>query len=247
MASTVAGRQLTERQRRQQIAIRALTLRQVLALWPTFDITAIDESWAAMEPALLAVIQANRQNSAEVAAEYYRAFRMAEGVPGRVVPTLAVGDEWRQRAAVSLRVTGPFTAKRLVALNHPNPTAVTLTRLSGAVTRSVLDGGRETLVDSVREEERQTGRRVGWARVTSGDPCHFCAMLASRGPVYGERTADFQAHDHCSCSVEPTFSGSSEWPGRAREFQQQWREATRDVHGGPESIRAFRRVYEGRT
>lgn len=48
--------------------------------------------------------------------------------------------------------------------------------------RAAKDAGRETVVESAEAN----GRR--WRRVTDGNPCSFCAMLAGRGPVY--RTED---------------------------------------------------------
>lgn len=46
----------------------------------------------------------------------------------------------------------------------------------------------------------------GWQRQGAGS-CAFCAMLIGRGAVYSETGADFAAHDHCSCSAVPAFSG----------------------------------------
>lgn len=245
MASTAAGRALTERHRQQQLALRAATLRRVLAIWGAFDIANIRESWVAMEPALLAVVERDRVRSAEVAANYFRAYRMAEGVTGTAAPVLVMPDAaFEARAATSLRVTGPYTALRLTGLRDPRAATTALSRVSGAATRLVLEGGRETLLASVREESRQTGRRVGWQRVTDGSPCAFCAMLASRGAVYREETAGFQAHDACACTAEPVYR-SEPLTGQRREWRELWNESTRGTRG-QESLAAFRRAYEGR-
>jgi len=98
-------------------------------------------------------------------------------------------------------VTGYVTAERLRSLKHPDPSRVALVRVSGAVARHVLDSARETLLASVRADRRARG----WARVTSAEPCKFCAMLASRGAVYSATSGVFQAHDHCGCTLEPAF------------------------------------------
>lgn len=54
-----------------------------------------------------------------------------------------------------------------------------------------------------------------WRRVTDGKPCGFCAMLASRGPVYRSeataRGAGGRYHDHCGCTVEPHYGSFAEW------------------------------------
>lgn len=244
MASTAAGRLLTQQHRQRQLAVRARTLQVVLTLWPLFDVRRIDETWSALEPALVALVERGHSESATVAGGYYQAFRSVEGMPGALaIPEVAPVD--RAQVATSLRVTGPVTAKRLTMLNRPDVAGQTLASLSGSIGRHVLDGGRAALIKAAAEESRTTRRRVGWARVTSGEPCAFCAMLASRGPVYSEDTGDFRAHDHCSCTAEPMFRDSQAWPGRAREWHQLYNEATRDAESG-DLLNAFRRAYEGR-
>lgn len=202
MATTLAGSRLTERHQTAQLALRALALRQVLQIWPAFDVEHTARSWPAVESALLAVIGERRAVSASLAAGYFEAFRRAEGVGGVASPVLAAFDEGAVvRARTSLQVTGYVTTERLRALKHADPSRVALVRLSGAVTRHVLDGGRETLLASVRRDRRARG----WARVTSAKACEFCAMLASRGGVYTETSGAFQAHDHCGCGLEPRY------------------------------------------
>src|SRR5690606_41502465 len=47
--------------------------------------------------------------------------------------------------------------------------------LMGAGTRHVLDGSRKLIQQAARSD--QTAR--GWVRITDGNPCAFCAMLAT--------------------------------------------------------------------
>ena len=51
-------------------------------------------------------------------------------------------------------------------------------------------------------------------------------MLASRGPVFREDTADFEAHDHCACMGETSYPGS-EWPGQSGEFRDLWNDTVK--------------------
>lgn len=202
MAATLAGTRLTERHQTAQLALRALALRQVLAIWPAFDVADAARTWPAVETALLAVVGARRTVSASLAARYFEAFRRAEGVDGIAAPVLsAFDDHAAARALTSLQVTGYVTTERLRTLKYPEPGQVALVRISGSVTRHVLDGGRETLLASVRADQRARG----WTRVTSAEPCDFCAMLASRGAVYTATGGAFQSHDHCGCGLEPSF------------------------------------------
>lgn len=85
----------------------------------------------------------------------------------------------------------------------------------------VLDAGRRTIIDNVKRDPKAHG----WARLTEAKPCAFCALLATRGAVYKESTADFRSHDHCRCHAEPTF-GPYEPPAQVREWQQLYQNAT---------------------
>ena len=67
-------------------------------------------------------------------------------------------------------------------------------------------------------------------------------MLASRGGVYGEG-ADFQAHDHCSCTAEPAYPGSR-MTATADRFREQWDRTTRGL-SGDDALNAFRTARAG--
>lgn len=237
MASTAAGAQLTEQHRRLQLALRALTLRQVLQVWPSFDSEDVARSWPPVEAALMAVVAQRRDDSARIAGGYFQAFRIAEGISGAATAEVSTVDDLTlAKAQTSLRVTGYATTQRLLRMQSAEAAARTaLVRVSGAVTRHVLGGGRETLVESVRSDRRA----LGWARATSGTPCHFCAMLASRGPVYDEDSGQFEAHDHCACGLEPVYRREQEWPVGSREYQRLWAESARGLSGA-DARRAFR-------
>lgn len=59
--------------------------------------------------------------------------------------------------------------------------------IEGPITRHALEPARET-AQAIGEDELLDG--YGWARVLVGAySCSFCAMLASRGPVYTSRAA----------------------------------------------------------
>lgn len=241
MVATVAGRRLTEAHRLRQLEIRNRAISQMVTLWSLLDVTNIDETWTALEPAMMAVLTNGRRQSAEFAGNYYGGIRLVEGITDRfTIPDVAT--DWEGAALTSLRVTGPIRAKQLLASARPDVAAQTLASITGSLGRHVLNGGREVLLESVRRDRRA----AGWARTTDGDPCYFCALLASRGPVYkSERTADFEAHDHCGCGVAPQFSRRDPWPGRSREYRELYNEATAGVEQGTQ-LQVFRRAYEGR-
>lgn len=240
MASTPEGAQISEEHRQRQIALRALITARLLQLWQAFDVTDIDASWTVLEPAVLAIVADGRRVSSQLATQYFREYRAAERVPGTLPDLQLVEATWQDAARASLRITGPIAAKKLVLAKARRPADVAFVRMSGAATRIVGNGGRDTLSEVVQRDRRA----IGYARVTSGVPCAFCAMLASRGPIYkSSGSVSFHSHDHCSCYPEPVYSRDAAWPGRGRDFQRLYKSSTA---GAPNPRLAFRRAYEGR-
>jgi hypothetical protein len=116
-------------------------------------------------------------------------------------------------------------------------------RASGTAATSILAGGREVVAGAVHGDDQA----VAWMRVTSGKACEFCAMLASRGPVFTTATAAGEAfHDHCACSVEPVYSAEaaedrSTWPGDAARLREIWDHMTGGAGAGAGgALEAFR-------
>lgn len=111
-----------------------------------------------------------------------------------------------------------------------------------------------------RPRDRRRGRRpaaeplpgtmMGWARVLTGrESCSFCAMLASRGPVYrSESTASSNAqgktfHFGCDCVAMPVFK-DRDWEGR-EEYERLegiWAESTVGA-SGKDARKAFGRAF----
>lgn len=199
-----------ERHRTVQLAIRAAALRRMQALWRGFDPTRVDETYPVWERAAVALIRAQRGLSAAAARAYVRRLRDQAGVPGEAPVIAPVFDE--AKVAASLRVTSAVSVKKAAARGVPpeQAAAKAFVATAGAVSRHVLDAGRDVVLQSVAEDEYA----VGWQRITSGRSCGFCQMLAGRGAVYTEGTADFGSHDHCGCSAEPVYD-----PSRRRAVQ----------------------------
>lgn len=127
-------------------------------------------------------------------------------------------------------------------------------RAAMAADREAQRGGR----DLIRRASQADQRVLGWARVTDGDPCGFCAMLASRGAVYRTRAHagirglgseglpevhrdDLEKyHNGCHCQTVPIYSRDEFLTDQARDYANQWREVTRGTEGD-EARRAWRR------
>lgn len=246
MARTEAGRVLTEQHRATQIQIRARALSDYLKLWPIWE--GDEDSFRQMVVAAIVLVRVYNGLSSSAAGNYFESFRQAEGAPGRALARLADPID-EEMVTTSLFVTGRDSVASSLKAGHSGEEArkAALTKTSGSVTRHVLNGGRDTLLDSVAADKEARG----WARVTDSDPCAFCALLASRGPVYKSDTVKFQAHDHCDCTAEPVYRGA-EWPGRGKEFKDLYNEAVLEAEQAGELRRgtsndllnAFRRRLE---
>jgi hypothetical protein len=272
MARTDAGRQLTEGHRRRQLAIRSRALQEFLVLTRLWDV-ADPQSFNRLVEASIPFVQARHGTSAAEAARYFEAFHLAEAQTG--APTVVLPEPpARDKIAASLYATGQAQARRALqsGLGVAAVRANTLVTMSGAVTRNVLDGGRQTLINSTERGERL----IGWMRITGPKPCAFCAMLASRGPVYtsgsaavrvgrtgsdpnatgrvrGTRARDESFHDNCVCTAEPITRDAPSWREQypdAAQYDRLWRkaqaeaEAAGDLQRGTsnDALNAFRRA-----
>jgi hypothetical protein len=137
--------------------------------------------------------------------------------------------------ALSGSSVGAFIQGRRAGLTIPAASRNALVEVTGTAGGLVLDAGRETVQNTVNNDERATG----WARVSSGHPCSFCALLVSRGPVY--KGPSFRVpHLHCGCTMQPVY-GAFTLSAQARDFQQTYKAAAR---GQSDKANAFRRAYE---
>lgn len=247
MARTAAAAALTEEHRVAQGRISASALRDFLTLWPIWQGDAA--SFASLIQATQPLVTVYRQAATATAGAYYEAFRSADEVAG--TPTVRLADPVpAAQLGRSMLVTGQSATRLAVGGGQSAEQArkTSLVRVSGAVTRQVVNGARDTILGSVQADPEA----LGWTRVTDGAPCAFCAMLASRGAVYkSEAGADFQAHDHCGCQAAPLYPGFKLSP-QVAEYRALYNKAVRDARAAGEldrgttndSLNAFRRALE---
>jgi hypothetical protein len=245
VAATDAGARLTEAHRLAQLRIRAQMAREFLLAWRLLDPARLDATAGAWIAAVRVIVARYRSASAGLAGAYLQMFRAAE--TGDLTPLRVVLADPVKVGALetSLLVTGPYALKRETAASGLTDEAIrrALAGSLGAAIRHTLDGGRATVIGTVGADERANG----WRRVTDSKPCHFCALLASRGAVYSENSSDFRAHDRCGCATEPVYSGFSLSP-REQAWDDLYQRAVDETPGpaGPATLAAFRRLYEGR-
>lgn len=133
------------------------------------------------------------EGSAALAADFYEDQREAAGAAGVYRVELVVADRTvKLRRALAWAADPLFQGDELLAGD----------RLAGVVQ---LDTARP-FRDTILENRRNDPQCIGWRRITSGG-CKLCRMLADRGAVYKEATADFAAHPNCNCSAQPVFVG----------------------------------------
>lgn len=238
--TSAAARQLTTRHRTQQLALRAGTIRELLRLWSALDWRRLDKTYPAWASVVGRLIDDHRDRSSTLAANYLRAFRLAEGISSAAPVILDDGVPAAQ-LTIALRVTSIVAVKAATArgVGAQPAMARAFVRSSGTVSRLVLDGGRRTVLGSLDADDRARG----WVRVSDGSPCSFCAMLVSRGAVYKASTVDFRSHDACACTAEPLYHGDGH-TSQSRRLSDLWAQSTAG-HSGGAAIAAFRRAYEG--
>ncbi|MER5613295.1 hypothetical protein [Streptomyces sp. NPDC002215] len=195
--------------------------------------------------AVRALVDQYGSASASLAADYYEAERVAAAVTGRfTVPLL--GPPPDEQLDNSLR----WATKDIWERDPDDPETTNVqrepleTRLDQAekkaeavVQKLVTDQGRGTVQEAVRQDRQATA----WARAASLGACAFCKLLATRGAVYKQDTADFRAHDGCHCGVVPVFKGQRfELSDHAREWERLYREFAAP-HSG-DQLKRFRQA-----
>lgn len=193
---------LTERHRAQQLLLRQATVRGVTKAWPVLDWTRLDATYPALAINLSRLVEVNRRTSAGLSAGYLREFRRAHRVGGTAKIDLAkplIVDQFN----ASLSTTSIAALKKAAAEGTAADVAMAnaLTLVQGAMARLVLNGGRETVTQTLAADPRARG----YQRVLGGGGCDFCQMLAGRGGVYSAETAAFEAHDRCGCTAVPVY------------------------------------------
>ena len=245
MARTPEGEALTRVHRQRQLAVKAAVVRDVTRLWRGVDPTNLAGTIGPFAEASAVVVRARHRDSVSVASRYFRNFRQVEDISGLLPaprpvqpPPLPVAAEVSRGASLA----GIINARK----RGFSPQAAArngLVKVAGAASGLTMAGGRETLIGFLAEDDQA----LGWQRVTAADPCAFCAMIASRGAVFSASSADFESHDHCSCTPEPFYEGSRTL-SRNDRFRMLWDEVQREVpfERADDNTRmnAFRRVYE---
>lgn len=198
----MAADRLTEAHRQGQIALRSEMMRSLQKLWPAMDWSDLDRTFPAWADANATLIRLNHSRSAALAASYLRAYRISQGVAGPLAVVTAKPLEptlVRSVLEITARASAKAAAIRGVAAEQAMANA--FVRSSGAATRLAMRGGRETITETIKADPRATG----YERVVSAGACKFCQDIAGWAKGNDALNSDFEAHDHCGCTAQPTY------------------------------------------
>ena len=222
MASTGKGALLTDQHRRRQVSLAITADSQARRAWDaTLDLNDLTGTQPIWKRTMLNLIQTWWRISEQAALAYLPQYREAETGEG---PGIEIGVQQfdRRRAGEKLDWLGSTNVKWHLASGDTPEDAYRKARelFLGVFHEAVLTGGRS----AIEHWAQQDTRAIGWRRVSDGDPCAFCAMLVTRGPVYtsakkaGLRASDGKKyHPHCGCTVEVVYG---DWEPTQQE--QQW-------------------------
>lgn len=243
-------RALADGHRRRQEALSRVLRTEYMTAWARHRAAPpgpeAERAWSAT---VTRMVHKYGLASASLAADYYDEARRAADVKGSFTATVADPPPAAQ-------ITAARNAVRRTAASQPQvedgAEAVEAWRRTqqerdlAAVQRLAAQAGRRTIEQATRADPEA----VGWVRVTGGNCCAFCALLAIRGLIYGDRTRAVRTssgdpyHDRCACTPEPVFRGrASEGEPQVAEWEELYYDASHGVYG-TEKLRAFRRAFD---
>ncbi|CAM5264764.1 VG15 protein [Streptomyces badius] len=233
------------RQRQAQRGLSRLLVRDVRKLRRLIIPSRLQETVPDWIEAVRAVVGEYGNASAAAAADFYEAERVAAEVTGRfTVPLLDPPpdeqvDNSLRWATKDLWPRDPDDPKTTAAQRAPLETRLDAAekKAEGVAQKLVTDQGRGTVQAAVQRDRMA----VGYARAAALGACAFCRLLAARGMVFKQDTADFRAHDGCNCGVIPVFRGQRfELSAHAQEWDRLYREYAAPYPG--DQLRRFRRA-----
>ena len=246
--------------RSDQIELARDTTRRLLEISGSLNFKAIDSSSDGWMTAVESVVASRFDQSVDRGTAMYQDYRTASGVSGAAPTVAPVLDKSGLRGALTL--TGPYAAKHAMATGVSIRTAFEsiFANTTGAAVRAVLGGGRDVIQGTANADPVCTG----YMRVTSGNPCNFCAMVAantynsveSASQSSGTRTRaknpqppKSRYHSHCRCTVVPIFTASS-WPAgykaQASDYNDLYQEVSRAGGTAKEKEERFFAAFNAR-
>lgn len=232
--------------RQAQDAALSPLLKRVRQLFHIQGVPVTAEQRSVMAGYLYRPLQSARTRTYTAAARYLHGQGVLEVPPLREYRLEAV-EQLLENTIGRVSVAGDPVSDE----NRTAPHVVEQARKS--VARAASRHAQQPARETVQETADESGQEVGWARVLTGAySCHFCAMLASRGPVYrSDKTALFRGgasadtyHDGCDCIAVLVRRGVP-WEGEDsyQKLATLW-EDTGARASGKKARNSFRRAWD---
>lgn len=239
-ASLAAQAQAMTTFRAAQDFLMLMLIRDILKVWGSLNLQDVRSSWPTLRIAIAGLVRERFGLSVAQAQAYYAEARKAAGIIGSF-PAPSVPLPSPELIQATLDSTGPYALLGRIKKAQPVPQAMQNTGviLSGAASRLVLNGARQVILQSVKDDSEA----VGWMRVTASNPCSWCSMLASRGAQYkSAESAGFKAHGHCRCTAMPRYSRQDAEALLDSPLRQDWDRVTAGL-SGKDALNAWRRWW----
>jgi hypothetical protein len=187
-----------------------LTVVTAAAVADTRAVAAVGQTPGDIRAALFAaaplIVGDYSDGSSALALDWYEELRDAANPRRSFTPrSLAVVREDELASSVAWATEALYDLERdLDRLTEEllrEATERSLTLLEPVIQKDVAAGFRDTVTGNVQVDPDA----VGWQRFARPGACKFCVMLADKGAVYTEATADFAAHTTCHCVCGPSF------------------------------------------
>ena len=215
MAGTAEGRYLTDQHRRWQATLGATMVGVTMDLASLINPENIPETFDHWLEEQLGALEAVRIAGADEAARYMMAYRTAEIGPEKATRLPVISHEVDLVEDARSLAWAPWVAQAAIQEGQDPAEAWNdvVRKLAWKTHNLALESGRNVVSRSV---EKAGGK---WRRVSDGNPCAWCAMLVTRGPVYTRETvtstyAGRRYHYKCGCTPEEVFG---EWEPTAEE------------------------------
>lgn len=188
--------------------VATLAVAEMVAEWPSLpeDPLALTSPLAELLEALIADFG---EMTATLGADFYEELRLQADAPGSFNAVLAEPIPVEQIQASASWAASAAWLDDDKALRDA----------SAFLDRALASQDRATIDANVGRDPAQPR----YARYASANACAFCALNATRGPVYrSEDAAAGKYHDHCRCIAVPSWTRSdyTEAP-----YVAEWREA----------------------
>lgn len=207
MAAYERSRLVTDVYRRELMALRDRTVRQVVRLWPSVDPYDIDASLLPVLAATDALLTVAQVGAVQLQDAYLSAFIASETGTAPVArytdPSRFAGytRDGRRTSDVLALSSVSMKAATAAGASASAVAASGLARTVRAVRTETVDAARTASLTSMATDPDVSASM----RATSGEPCAACLALAgTRIPNDGELWA---IHGSCSCTAEPVLRG----------------------------------------